>query len=112
MTQPLLGSDQDTPDQEAVAALRRRLAGLSAEEGLGVLRALVRGQATDILARPVEDDSNFMELGITSLQALQLNRAVMDATGTEIPLVAIIEHSTPARLAEYVAGTLADEPAA
>ena len=102
------------PDRLAAdgAALQRSLADAGPEERERILRDAVRGQAADILERTVEDDSNFLELGITSLKALELNRNLMALTGVEIPLVAIIEYPTPTQLARHVADTLSGAGAA
>ncbi|MEU1792566.1 acyl carrier protein [Streptomyces sparsogenes] len=91
---------QAAPDADA---LQQKIAGAGAEEREAVFREAVRSQAADILDHTtIDDDSNFLEQGITSLKALELTRNLMSLTNVEIPLVAIIEHPTPAQLATYI----------
>ncbi|MFD7507381.1 acyl carrier protein [Streptomyces sp. NPDC059850] len=85
-------------------ALHQALAIATAEERETILRETVRTQLADILSpTPIEDDSNFLENGLTSLTALELTRNLMTLTDVEIPLVAILEYPTPARLGHYLA---------
>jgi acyl carrier protein len=91
------------------AALRQRLAAAAPGEVEGLLRETVRAQAGAILDHiTVEDDTNFLENGLTSLKALELTRNLMSLTDIEIPLVAVIEHPTPAHLARFMAETHAE----
>jgi len=86
------------------AALHQALAIATAEEREDILRETVRTQLADILSpTPIDDDSNFLENGLTSLTALELTRKLMTLTDVEIPLVAILEYPTPARLGHYLA---------
>ncbi|MEU5980540.1 acyl carrier protein [Streptomyces sp. NPDC047315] len=94
------GNGQTALDADA---LQRKIAAAGAEEREGIFREAVRSQAADILDHTtIEDDSNFLEQGITSLKALELTRNLMSLTDVEIPLVAIIEHPSPAELATYI----------
>ncbi|MFH8620246.1 acyl carrier protein [Streptomyces sp. NPDC017979] len=93
-------NDQAALDAEA---LQQEIAAAGAEEREAVFRAAVRAQAADVLDHTtIDDDSNFLEQGITSLKALELTRNLMSLTDVEIPLVAIIEHPTPRDLAAYI----------
>ncbi|MFJ2264626.1 acyl carrier protein [Streptomyces sp. NPDC087844] len=90
--------------------LQERIAAAGAEERERILREVVRSQAADILDHTtIDDDSNFLEQGITSLKALELTRNLMSLTNIEIPLVAIIEHPTPSELAGYINGALIED---
>ncbi|MER0241440.1 acyl carrier protein [Streptomyces sp. HSW2009] len=84
--------------------LQKQLASASPEEREAILRETVRAQLAGILSPTViEDDSNFLENGLTSLTALELTRNLMTLTDVEIPLVAILEYPTPAALGNYLA---------
>ena len=101
------GSAMHTENSEAGLdgeALRHALAIATADEREDILREAVRTQLADILSpTPIDDDSNFLEQGLTSLTALELTRNLMTLTDVEIPLVAILEYPTPARLGHYLA---------
>jgi len=86
------------------AALHQALAIATEEEREDILRETVRVQLADVLSpTPIDDDSNFLENGLTSLTALELTRNLMTLTDVEIPLVAILEYPTPTRLGHYLA---------
>ncbi|NGO72791.1 acyl carrier protein [Streptomyces boncukensis] len=97
-------------DDQAVldgSALQAEIAAAPPAERERILRDAVREQAASVLDfATFDDDSNFLEQGLTSLKALELTRNLMTLTGIEIPLVAIIEHPTPTLLAQYIAGAL------
>jgi acyl carrier protein len=94
---------QSEVTENEAGALQQKIAAAGAEERSAILRETVRAQAADILEHTtIDDDSNFLEQGITSLKALELTRNLMSLTNIEIPLVAIIEHPTPAQLAQYI----------
>ncbi|MFI0487634.1 type I polyketide synthase [Actinomadura sp. 9N215] len=82
--------------------LLQLLAQADADESVRLLRDSVRTEATDVLGQPVDDDSNFIEMGLTSLTALELTRRLTDATGLEVPLVAIVDHPSPERLGRFL----------
>ncbi|HET8681316.1 MAG TPA: acyl carrier protein [Micromonosporaceae bacterium] len=104
---PLTTAKDETAQLDG-AGLRQRLATAGTAEREQILRETVRTQAAHVLsASDIADDSNFLEKGITSLKALELNRNLMTLTDVEIPLVAIIEYPTPAQLAQYIARALA-----
>ncbi|HET8659339.1 MAG TPA: acyl carrier protein [Micromonosporaceae bacterium] len=104
---PLTTAKDETVQLDGTV-LRQRLAAAGTAEREQILRETVRAQAAGILSAPdIADDSNFLQKGITSLKALELNRNLMTLTNVEIPLVAIIECPTPAQLAQYIARALA-----
>ncbi|BCB82727.1 hypothetical protein Psuf_000400 [Phytohabitans suffuscus] len=97
-------------DHPTPAELSRYLEGLMPEATESVLDQ-VKAVAADVLARDgIDDEANFLELGLTSLTALELTRRLNALTGLDIPLVAIVDHPTPAELSRYLAGSL--KPAA
>jgi acyl carrier protein len=101
------GSAMHTEHSEAQldgAALHQALAIATAEEREDILRETVRTQLADILSpTPIDNESNFLENGLTSVTALELTRNLMTLTDVEIPLVAILEYPTPGQLGHYLA---------
>jgi acyl carrier protein len=111
MPQPEITTDEDQLALDGVA-LRGKLATATPEERERLLCEAVRAQAAHILDHAtIDDDSNFVDQGITSLKALELTRNLMTLTNVEIPLVAVIEYATPVGLARYIADA-ADESGA
>jgi acyl carrier protein len=101
----------ESEDQVALdgAALQQKITAADPGELDLILRETIRSQAAAILDHiTVEDDTNFLENGLTSLKALELTRNLMSLTDIEIPLVAVIEHSTPAELARFMAETFTE----
>jgi acyl carrier protein len=95
-------------DQDAGASLQRSLASADAGEREQLLRETIRTQASTILNTSITDESSFLENGLNSLTALELTKTLMTLTGIEIPMVAIVEHPTPAELAGHLAEQLPD----
>jgi acyl carrier protein len=70
-----------------------------------LLRETIRTYVAKLLTLDaIEDDSNFLELVLNSLSAIELTKRLMTITDMEIPLVTIVDHPTPARLASHLAG--------
>ena len=66
---------------------------------------LVRTHAGAVLGsapEAVDTASNFLELGFSSFTALALCNGLREATGCEIPPVAVFDNPTPAALATYL----------
>lgn len=81
-----------------------QLSGTAPEERQQLLRALVLRRACEILEAPqLDEESSFLENGLNSLSALSLAKTLMNDTGLEVPLVAIVEHPTSTLLGEYLA---------
>ncbi|KUJ40291.1 hypothetical protein ACZ90_68835 [Streptomyces albus subsp. albus] len=90
---------EPTEDNELPA----RLAAATREERARLLRQTVLDRAQDILSRPqMTEQSNFLDNGLTSLTALELAKSLMNGTGLEVPLVAVVENPTPALLGSYL----------
>ena len=89
-----------------VAALVKRLTGLSEAQSAQLLLDLVRGQVARILghASPagVDADRAFKELGFDSISALELRNGLNTVTGLRIPVTAVFDHPTPLHLARYL----------
>ncbi|MFF4165782.1 type I polyketide synthase [Streptomyces sp. NPDC001741] len=91
-------------------SLRRRLAGLSAEERKDLLLGLVQERAAVALgysgAQAVEADRAFRDLGIDSLGALELRNSLGEETGLRLPATVIFDYPNPLSLARYLLGEL------
>jgi aryl carrier-like protein len=90
------------------AELRSALASSAPQQRDQLLREAIRTHAATLLSlSSIEDDSNFLELGLNSLSAIELTKKLMTITDMEIPLVTIVDHPTPAQLASHLAGEYA-----
>ncbi|WP_346165640.1 SDR family NAD(P)-dependent oxidoreductase [Streptomyces javensis] len=94
-----------------VEPIGQRLNGLSAREQTQVLTELVRTHAATVLGHDspdlVEDDHAFLELGITSLTAVEIRNRLNLATGLHLPATLLFDHTTPAALAVHLRAQLA-----
>lgn len=97
--------------------LLRRLAPVSPARRRGALMELLQAELTKVLGREASDrpgvDDGFFSLGMTSLQALELKRALEAAVGRKLPATLAFEHPTIRAAADYLLGALglAEEPA-
>ncbi|MGV9848187.1 SDR family NAD(P)-dependent oxidoreductase, partial [Streptomyces sp. NPDC003442] len=93
-----------------VEPIGQRLHGLSAREQTQVLTELVRTHAATVLGHDspdlVEDDHAFLELGITSLTAVEVRNRLNLATGLNLPATLLFDHTTPAALAAHLRAQL------
>ncbi|MFI7367822.1 type I polyketide synthase, partial [Streptomyces sp. NPDC050149] len=91
-------------------SLRRRLAGLSADERKDLLLGLVQERAAVALgysgSQAVEADRAFRDLGIDSLGALELRNSLGEETGLRLPATVIFDYPNPLSLARYLLGEL------
>jgi acyl carrier protein len=102
MSQPEITATDDQLVLDG-SALQTRLAAATSDERHAILCETIRAQAAVILDQDnMEDDSNFIEQGLTSLKALELTRSLMTLTDVEMPLIAVIEYPTPTHLARYI----------
>jgi len=84
--------------------LRRSIASADPEERKRLLRETIRTHVATLLSLDsIDDDGNFLELGLNSLSAIELTKNLMTITDMEIPLVTIVDYPTPAQLADHLA---------
>ncbi|MGW2783674.1 phosphopantetheine-binding protein, partial [Streptomyces populi] len=107
-------SDRD-PDQEApepgeatgAGDLRARLASTGPEQREALLTAELCAHLAVVLGHadgePVDADQDLMDLGLTSLTALQLINLLKETAGLELTPAALFDNPTPAALARHLA---------
>nr|WP_309113783.1 SDR family NAD(P)-dependent oxidoreductase [Saccharothrix sp.] len=97
------GADVDSPD-----ALRRLLDGADEEQARAVLSHVVRTQTAFTLgllsAAKVDDHEEFLEIGFSSLTAVELRRRLEALTGLELSAALVYDHPTPAEVVEHLLG--------
>ncbi|MGP4012653.1 SDR family NAD(P)-dependent oxidoreductase [Streptomyces sp. 4N124] len=101
-------------------ALRRKLAGLEADERERALLELVMETAAAVLGHSstdaIDPEKDFLEAGVDSLSAMELRGRLNTATGLDLPPMAVFDSKTPSglagRLAEAVLAAGDDGPAA
>lgn len=86
--------------------LVHRLAGLSKNERRAALLSIIGGELAPLLRfhdpEQVHPDDSFDDLGLDSLTAVELSKRLAAIIGQKLPASAVIEHFTPAALADYV----------
>ncbi|MFD9677380.1 SDR family NAD(P)-dependent oxidoreductase, partial [Streptomyces sp. NPDC059981] len=107
-------------DEGAAAQLRARLAGAGAAEQDAVLLALLGRHAAEVLGQaepgPLDPERPFLEIGFTSLSAVELRNRLVRETGTKLPAGLVFDHPTPAAVVQLLKsgllGGAADDGAA
>ncbi|MEV6976963.1 beta-ketoacyl synthase N-terminal-like domain-containing protein [Kitasatospora sp. NPDC093806] len=98
------------PAEEAAATLLDRLRGLAPDELTEELCRFVRHEGAVALgfasAEAVAADADFLDLGFTSLSAVDFGTRLREETGLELSLSAVYEYPTPVELAEFLAAEL------
>ncbi|TDC21984.1 SDR family NAD(P)-dependent oxidoreductase [Streptomyces sp. 8K308] len=101
---------RDTPGD--ASGLPDRLAGLSAQDREALVLGLVREHTAAVLghdsAEDIEPRAPFLELGITSLTAVELRNQLNVATGLRLPSTLVFECPTPAALARRLTDHLTE----
>ncbi|KAB1979587.1 type I polyketide synthase [Streptomyces triticiradicis] len=96
----------------STATLRERLSGLSAADQHTVLSELVVGYAAAVLghadASGMDPERDFLEAGFDSLMSVELRNRLADTVGLRLPSTVVLDHKTPAELARWLRGRLAD----
>ncbi|MDX3233695.1 type I polyketide synthase [Streptomyces sp. ME19-01-6] len=112
---PLLRTLATVPagDGEHTEAFSERLADLSGPERDRAVLELVRGHAAAVLghssADQVEPERGFLELGLTSLGAVELRNSLSAVTGLVLPATLMFDHPTASALARHLLERLAGE---
>ncbi|ATL66177.1 type I polyketide synthase [Nocardia terpenica] len=104
------------PDTEAQGtAVARRIAAATADEAERLALELVTGELATVLGHATADAIDparaFSEIGVDSLGAVNLRRALRDATGATMATTVVFDHPTPQRLARWLVGRLRPEGA-
>ncbi|MCC3779557.1 phosphopantetheine-binding protein, partial [Streptomyces sp. UNOB3_S3] len=88
------------------AGLAERLAGLSAPKQEALLLRLVAGHVATVLghgsAEAVDGERGFLDLGMSSLTAVELRNRLNAETGLRLPTTAIFDHPTPLGLVRHL----------
>ncbi|MFJ6480566.1 SDR family NAD(P)-dependent oxidoreductase, partial [Streptomyces sp. NPDC091682] len=94
-------------------ALSEQLAGVSTEEQLRLLVALVRTHVAGVLGHAgpdaIDADRGFSELGFDSLAAVELRNRLGSACGLRLPSTLIYDHPTSTAMAAHLHGVLVVE---
>jgi acyl carrier protein len=113
MLGPVPAISGDVAAEVGPAPLRASLAGLNAANRTRLLLDLVRDHASTVLALSgpddVGEDDEFVSLGFSSFTALELRNVLCQATGLDLPVVAVFDHATPAALARFLDAELSGE---
>ncbi|WP_406210732.1 SDR family NAD(P)-dependent oxidoreductase [Kitasatospora sp. NBC_01560] len=101
--------------QVAERELRARLAGLSTAKQEHLLLELIVGHVATVLGHgstaAIEAERGFLDLGMSSLTAVELRNRLNTETGLRLPTTAIFDHPTPVRLARHLRTALDTGPA-
>nr|WP_308437002.1 SDR family NAD(P)-dependent oxidoreductase [Streptomyces finlayi] len=99
--------------QDVAADLTRQLIALSEKDRLRHLTDLVRTEAATVLghasAAEVDADRDFYELGFDSLTAVELRNKLAAGTGMRLSATVVFDNRTPAELARWLRGELAQQ---
>ncbi|NKY89339.1 type I polyketide synthase [Nocardia veterana] len=91
-------------------SLLAQLAGKSVAERRRVIVELIRGEIAAVLrydsVDEIETATPFLELGLDSISGLQIRKRLAAATGMDLPIRMILEHPTPAELADHLLAEL------
>nr|WP_323183776.1 SDR family NAD(P)-dependent oxidoreductase [Streptomyces canus] len=95
------------------AALRERLAGLSAADREREVVELIGSEAAVVLrhsgAETVTPERPLSELGLDSLTAVELRNRLQERTGLSLPSTLLFDYPTPRALAKHLVGEFREE---
>ena len=96
------GVDRADGDPEWV----RRIDGLSPDEQERLMLDLVRAEIATVLGYPsadlVDAEADVLEIGVTSISAVELRATLMQRTGLDLPGAFIYDLYTPAGIADFL----------
>ncbi|MBL1099164.1 type I polyketide synthase [Streptomyces coffeae] len=99
----MVGPRPERVEENAEPPVLKRLAGLSREEQVDELQALLLSTAAVVLGYPdaddIDADMTFQEIGFDSLSGVEFRNQVKQDTGIQIPPTVIFNYPTPAALA-------------
>lgn len=106
--------DDTTDVAQSKSVLAQRLHGLDSDARHELLVGIVRTQAAAVLGRPspedIDSDAAFQDLGFDSLTAVELRNRLKNATGLTLPPTVILDHPTPAAVADHIAEQITQSP--
>ncbi|MDH6133801.1 candicidin polyketide synthase FscB [Kitasatospora sp. MAA4] len=86
--------------------VRERLAGLSEARQQSLLVELIAGHVATVLGHAttgaIDADRGFLDLGMSSLTAVELRNRLNAETGLRLPTTAVFDHPTPIGLARHL----------
>ncbi|MFD4322368.1 phosphopantetheine-binding protein, partial [Streptomyces sp. NPDC058548] len=92
--------------------LRDRLAGQSETQRDALLLDLITGHVASVLGHAdtsaIDAERGFLDLGMSSLTAVEVRNRLGAETGLRLPTTAIFDHPTPLALARHLRGRLAE----
>ncbi|WP_433549297.1 type I polyketide synthase [Streptomyces sp. CA-294286] len=93
------------------AGFAERLTGLSAAKRDALLLQLITGHVAAVLghgsAASIDAERGFLDLGMSSLTAVELRNRLNEETGLRLPTTAVFDHPTPLALARHLNARLA-----
>ncbi|MET9713675.1 type I polyketide synthase [Nocardiopsis alba] len=99
----------------AIGSAGPDLRSLTGDDRDRALLDLVGSRTLEVLGRSageeLDPDQNFLELGMDSLTAVELRNELRDATELRLPASVVLNHSTPRRLAAFLAAELPEHGA-
>jgi acyl carrier protein len=102
----LAGPQHPTAVTSTGDALQAKLAGMSPEERMRQVAALVQSEAATVLGGAgrelVRTDQAFNDAGFDSLTAVELRNRLTALTGIELPATLVFDYPTPSALADFL----------
>jgi acyl carrier protein len=105
----------DSASAQGDDSLLERLAGLSVEEALPLLKTAVAEEAANILRLPaaaIDPLRPLSEMGMDSLMAVELRLALESRLRVDLPLLSLAEGTSIASIAGRLAGAISSRPQA
>jgi pimaricinolide synthase PimS1 len=103
-------TEYEEVDEGAAARLRARLVTAGAAEQDAVLLELLGRHAAEVLgqaeAAALHPERPFLDLGFTSLSAVELRNRLTRETGTRLPAGLVFDHPTPAAVVQLLKSEL------